>query len=128
ARVPQGPEGRPTFAWTASTVVNAKSDNVDLAAKALIALTEGIHHWKIVAPRMSLATVETISEVVPDKADSAEIIVSALEEMRGFNVIPEQPEWDILFSEEFQIPLFYDEGTAEELAPEVRPMLEDLLP
>jgi multiple sugar transport system substrate-binding protein len=128
ARVPQGPEGRPTFAWTASTVVNAKSEDVDLAAKALIALTEGIHHWKIVAPRVSLATVETISEVVPDKAESAEIIVSALEEMRGFNVIPEQPEWDILFSEEFQIPLFYDEGTAEELAPEVRPMLEDLLP
>lgn len=128
ARVPQGPAGRQTFAWTASTVVSAKSENVDLATKALIALTEGVHHWKIVAPRVSLATVETISEVVPDKAESAEIIVSALEEMRGFNVIPEQPEWDILFSEEFQIPIFYDEATAEELAPEVRPLLEDLLP
>lgn len=128
ARVPQGPNGRQTFAWTASTVVNSKSENVDIATKALIALTEGVHHWKIVAPRVSLATAETISEVVPDKADSAEIIVSALEEMRGFNVIPQQPDWDVLFSEEFQLPIFYDEATAEELAPEIRPALEDLLP
>lgn len=128
ARVPKGPENRQTFAWTASTVVSAQSENVDIAAKALIALTEGVHHWKIVAPRVSLATVETISEVSPDKAESAEIIVSALEEMRGFNVIPQQPDWDLLFSEEFQIPLFYGEATAEELAPEVRPELEELLP
>lgn len=128
ARVPKGPENRQTFAWTASTVVSAQSENVDIAAKALISLTEGVHHWKIVAPRVSLATAETIAEVVPDKADAAETIVSALEEMRGFNVIPQQPDWDLLFSEEFQMPLFYDEATAEELAPEVRPELEDLLP
>lgn len=128
ARVPKGPENRKTFAWTASTVVNSKSKNVDLATKALIALTEGIHHWKIVAPRQSLATAETIAEVVPDKADSADIIVSALEDMRGFNVIPQQPDWDVLFSEEFQQPIFHDEATAEELAPEIRPELEDLLP
>lgn len=128
ARVPKGPNGRQTFAWTASTVVNAKSENIDAATKALIALSEGVHHWKIVAPRMSLATVEIISEVVPDKAESAEMIVSALEDMRGFNVIPQQPDWDVLFSEEFQIPIFYDEATAEELAPEIRPDLEALLP
>jgi multiple sugar transport system substrate-binding protein len=128
ARVPKGPENRQTFAWTASTVVSSQSDNVDIAAKALIALTEGVHHWKIVAPRVSLATVETITEVVPEKAESAEIIVSALEDMRGFNVIPRQPDWDLLFWEEFQIPIFYDEATAEELAPEIRPELEDLLP
>jgi len=128
ARVPKGPSGRQTFAWTASTVVNAKSENVDIATKALIALTEGVHHWKIVAPRKSLATVETISEVVPEKADSAEIIVSALEDMRGFNVIPQQAEWDTTFFDEYQSPLFYDDVPAEELAPEVRPVLEDLLP
>lgn len=128
AKVPTGPNGRQTFAWTASTVVNAAGDNVDVATQALIALTEGIHHWKIVAPRMSLATVETISEVVPDKAGSAEIIVSATEDMRGFNVIPQQADWDSLFFDEFQTPIFFDEATAEELAPEIRPELEEFLP
>lgn len=126
--VPSGPESRTTFAWTASTVVNGASENPEVAYDALVALTEGIHHWKIVAPRQSLATEEVISEVVPDKAESASIIVQALDDMRSFNVIPEQAEWDLTFSEEYQLPLFYDEATAEELAPEVRPILEDLLP
>lgn len=128
ALVPTGPQDRTTFAWTASTVINADTENPDIAYKALIALTEGIHHWKIVAPRQSLATEEVIAEVVPDKAESAGIIVQALGDMRSFNIIPEQAEWDLTFSEEYQIPLFFDEGTAEELAPEVRPILEDLLP
>jgi multiple sugar transport system substrate-binding protein len=128
ALVPAGPAGRTTFAWTASTVVNSRTENPDIAYKALVALTEGIHHWKIVAPRQSLATEETIAEVVPDKAGSAPIIVQALGDMRSFNIIPQQAEWDLTFSEEYQVPLFFGEGTAEELAPEVRPILEDLLP
>jgi multiple sugar transport system substrate-binding protein len=128
ALVPSGPAGRTTFAWTASTVVNASTENPEMAYKALVALTEGIHHWKVVAPRKSLATEETIAEVVPDKAEAAPVIVQALEDMRSFNIIPEQAEWDLTFSEEYQTPLFFDEGTADELAPEVRPMLEDLLP
>jgi multiple sugar transport system substrate-binding protein len=128
ALVPSGPAGRATFAWTASTVVNAETENPEIAYKALVALTEGIHHWKIVAPRQSLATEEVIAESQPDKAESAGIIVQAMDDMRTINLIPEQAEWDLTFSEEYQTPLFFDEGTAEELAPEVRPMLEDLLP
>ncbi|HYJ12431.1 MAG TPA: sugar ABC transporter substrate-binding protein [Thermomicrobiales bacterium] len=128
ALVPSGPASRATFAWTASTVINAEAENPEIAYKALVALTEGIHHWKIVAPRQSLANEETIAEAQPDKAESAAIIVQAMNDMRTINIIPEQAEWDITFSEEYQTPLFFDEGTAEELAPEVRPMLEDLLP
>lgn len=128
ALVPSGPQGRTTFAWTASTVINKETENPDAAYQALIALTEGIHHWKIVAPRQSLANEDVIAESVPDKADSAPVIVQALEDMRSFNIIPEQAEWDVTFSEEYQLPLFFDEATAEELAPEVRPILEDLLP
>ncbi len=128
ALVPSGPAGRTTFAWTASTVINSRTENADIAYKALVALTEGIHHWKVVAPRQSLATEEVIAEVVPDKADSAGVIVQALGDMRSFNIIPQQAEWDLTFSEEYQTPLYFDEATAEELAPEVRPILEDLLP
>ena len=109
-------------------MVNAKSENADIAYKALVALTEGIHHWKIVAPRKSLANAETIGASVPDKAESAEIIVGALEDMRSFNVIPQQAEWDQTFTDEYLDPIFFDEATPEELAPEVRPILEELLP
>ncbi len=128
AVVPMGPASRTTFAWTASTVVNNATENPDLACQALIALTEGIHHWKIVAPRQSLANAETIAASIPEKAESAAVIISALEDMRSFNVIPQQAEWDETFSEEYQVPIFFDEATPEELAPEVRPILEDLLP
>lgn len=128
ALVPSGPQSRATFAYTASTVVHAKSQNPDIAVKALLALTEGIHHWKIVAPRKSLATAETIAASVPDKAESASVIVQALADMRSFNVIPRQAEFDQTFSDEYLVPIYYKEATPEELAPEVRPILEELLP
>ncbi len=126
--VPTGPQSRTTFAWTASTVINEASENPDIAYKALVALTEGIHHWKIVAPRQSLANEDTIAASVPDKAASAPTIISALGDMRSFNVIPKQAEWDQTFSDEYLVPIYYKEATPEELAPEVRPVLEELLP
>jgi multiple sugar transport system substrate-binding protein len=128
ALVPSGAAGRTTFAWTASTVINNASENPDQAYAALVALTEGIHHWKIVAPRQSLATEEVIAESVPEKKDSAPIILQALEDMRSFNVIPQQAEWDQTFNDEYLTPIYFKEATAEELAPEMRPVLEDLLP
>jgi hypothetical protein len=65
---------------------------------------------------------------VPDKAESAAIITQAVGDMRSFNVIPQQAEWDTTFNDEYLQPIFHDEATPEELAPEIRPILEDLLP
>ncbi len=126
--VPAGPAGRQTFAWTASTVVAAQTENPDLACEALVKLTEGIHHWKIVAPRLSLATAEGISEAEPRKAESAAAIAAAVADMSAFTIIPRQQEWDSLFWGSFMDPLFHDQGTAAELAPEIRPQLEEFLP
>jgi multiple sugar transport system substrate-binding protein len=128
ALVPQGPKSRTTFAWTAATVVNAKAENPDVAYQALVALTEGIHHWKIVAPRTSLASADVIAASVPDKADSAETILKAVPDMRSFHIIPDHAEWDTTFTEVFLDPLFHGEGSAEELAPDARAELETLLP
>ncbi|MGH2533547.1 MAG: ABC transporter substrate-binding protein [Thermomicrobiales bacterium] len=128
ALVPQGPASRATFSWTASTVINGATENPDAAYDALLALTEGIHHWKVVAPRQSLATADVIAQSVPDKAESAEVILQALPDMRAFRIIPEQVEWDRVWNEEYLYPLFHGEGTAAELAPEIRPFLEELLP
>lgn len=128
ALVPQGPTNRATFAYAASTVISGATENPDAAYAALVALTEGIHHWKIVAPRQSLANEDTIVASVPEKAESAPVIVRALPDMRAFRVIPNQQEWDTDFRELFKDPLFADEATADELAEEARPELEALLP
>lgn len=125
--VPQGPQNRQTFAWTASTVINAATQNPDAAYDALVDLTEGVHHWKIVAPRKSLATADVIAASVPDKQASAEAILKALPDARAFRIVPRQSEWDTTFWEQFQDPLFQSKGTVEELAKAARPQLDALL-
>jgi len=126
--VPAGPATRATFAWTASTVVSSQTQNPDQAYEALVMLTEGIHHWKIVAPRQSLATAEVIAQSEPRKAQSAEAIAAAVPDMRAFTIIPRQQEWDTIFWGELMDPLMNHSGTAADLAPKVRPDLDSLLP
>jgi multiple sugar transport system substrate-binding protein len=126
--VPAGPAGRQTFAWTASTVVAAQTENPDLACEALVKLTEGIHHWKIVAPRQSLATAEGITEAEPRKEQNAAAIAETVSDMNAFTIIPRQQEWDSVFWTDFMDPLLHDQATAEELAPEIRPQLDELMP
>jgi multiple sugar transport system substrate-binding protein len=125
--VPKGPKNRQTFAWTASTVINAATKSPDAAYQALVDLTDGIHHWKIVAPRKSLASVDVIAASVPDKKASAEMILKALPDARSFRIVPRQNEWDTSFWEKFQDPLFQGKGTVEELAKSARAELEPLL-
>ena len=125
--VPKGPKNRQTFAWTASLVVNAATKNPKAAYDALVDLAEGIQHWKIVAPRKSLATVDIIAASVPLKKDSAAIILQALPDARSFRIVPRQSEWDTTFFEKFQDPLFQGKGTAADLAKTARPQLESAL-
>ncbi|MBA2374001.1 MAG: extracellular solute-binding protein, partial [Chloroflexi bacterium] len=133
AVVPKGPKSRTTFAWTGSTAVNAKVKNPELAAKALVALTDGIHHWKIVSPLTELATADVIKASFPEKwkvqkDQQVDAIVAAAKDMRSFNVIPNQQEWDSLFWSEFQDLLYHDKGSAADLAKAARLKLEALLP
>jgi len=128
ALVPKGPAGRATFAWSAATSIWSGTKNKQAAYEALVALTEGIHHWKIVAPRKSLANVETIVASVPGKKDSAATILKALPDMRPFRVIPKYGDWNDVFWNQFMDPLFHKKGTAADLAKAVRPKLEATLP
>ncbi len=128
ALVPKGPKDRTTFAWTAITGVSTQTKNPDLAIKAMVALTEGIHHWKVLAPRKSLSTADVIAASVPGKKDSAAVLLQAAQSMRSFNIIPRHSEWDTMFWEQFQDPLYHDKGTVADLAKAIRPKLEALLP
>jgi multiple sugar transport system substrate-binding protein len=130
--VPKGPASGTTFAYTAATVVNAQTKNPELAAKALAMLTEGIFHWKVVAPHEEFATADVIKAAIPDKWKSqkeqqVDTIVAATTDMRAFNIIPRHQEWDDLFWREYQDLLYHDKGAAADLAAAVRPKLEALM-
>lgn len=134
--VPAHPEtGKTTtFAWNASTVINAGSTNAranpQLVCDALVQLTEGIHQWKIVSPRISQATTEHLIASEPRKAASAEAILAAAEDMRALPIFGNYARFDAVFWGEFWGPLINNETdlSVEELAAEARLYLEDTLP
>lgn len=127
-RVPTGPKDRTTFAWTASTAIAAQTKHPQEAYDALVDLTEGIHHWKVLAPRKSLATKEAIVAAIPSKEKAADVIIKAAQDMRGFRIVPQHQDWDTIFWESLQDPLYHNKGTAADLAKAARAKLEAVLP
>ncbi|MDI9636028.1 extracellular solute-binding protein [Geitlerinema splendidum] len=119
-----------TFAWNASTVINANTAHPEEACAALVALSEAIHGWKIVSPRISQATVEHLVASEPRKAASAEAIIAAAQDMRALPIFGNYAQFDSVFWSEFWGPLLNRETdlSVAELAAEVREDLEDTLP
>jgi multiple sugar transport system substrate-binding protein len=130
-RVPGHPEtgSHTTFAWNASTVVNSQTANPELACKALLAVSEGIHSWKIVSPRISQGTVEHLVSSEPRKEASAEAIIEASKDMRALPIFGNFAEFDSVFWSDFWGPLINKETdlTVEEMAAEARLSLEETL-
>jgi multiple sugar transport system substrate-binding protein len=127
ARVPKGPKDRTTFAWTASTVISSQTKHPKEAYDALVDLTEGIQNWKIVSPRKSQANKEHLIKSEPRKEKSADVIIKATADMRAFRIVPKHQEWDTVFWEQLQDPLYSKKGTAADLAKAARPKLEETL-
>lgn len=125
--VPKGPKTRTTFAWSAATVVSAQTKYPNEAYEALVDLTEGIHNWKVLAPRKSLATKEQIIKAEPRKEKTADTIVKAAQDMRAFRIVAKHQDWDTIFWEQLQDPLYSQKGTAADLAKAARPKLEAVL-
>ena len=96
-----------TFAWTASTVINAATQHPEEACDALLAVTEGIQNWKIVSPRISQATVEHLVASEPRKEANAQAIIDAAPEHARVHDRPASfCEWnDVLWSRIFLDPL-----------------------
>lgn len=116
-----------TFAWIASTVINADTAHPDEAYEALVLLTEGTHRWKIVSPRVSQATVEHLVASEPRKEANAEDIIAAIPYMRGFKLFPGFSEFMTVLWGDYFTPAFNGEDTADALAPDARLLLEDVL-
>lgn len=131
-RVPAHPVtgDRTTFAWNASTVISANTAHPEEACAALAALSEKIHTWKIVSPRISQATVEHLLASEPRKEGGAEEIIAATADMRALPIFGNYTAWDSTFWGSFWGPLINNETdlSVAELAEEVRFDLEDTLP
>jgi multiple sugar transport system substrate-binding protein len=129
--VPAHPEtgSTATFAWNASTVINANTQHPAEACAALVALSDAIHSWKIVSPRISQATVEHLVESEPRKEANAEEIIAAVPDMRALPIFGNYAEWDSVFWSQFWGPLINQETdlSVAELASEVRADLEETL-
>jgi multiple sugar transport system substrate-binding protein len=130
-RVPANPDtgSHTTFAWNASTVISANTPNPEEACMALAALTDAIHGWKIVSPRISQGTVEHLVASEPRKEANADNIILAAQDMRALPIFGNYAEWDATFWSEFWGPLINEETdlSVAELAAEVRPDLEETL-
>jgi multiple sugar transport system substrate-binding protein len=119
-----------TYAWTASTLVNAATQHPEEACQALLAVTEGIQSWKIVSPRISQGTVEHLVASEPRKEKNAEAIMAAASNMRALTIIPQYLKWNDVLWSEYLGPLLNKQTdlSPADLAAEVRPDLEQYLP
>jgi multiple sugar transport system substrate-binding protein len=60
---------------------------------------------------------------VPQKQESAAMILKALPDARSFRIVPKQSDWDKVFFDQFQDPLFHKKGTADVLIKQAMPDL-----
>jgi len=79
---------------------------------------------------VSQATVDHLVASVPQKADNAQAFLDAAKNMSAFRIVPKYIEWEAALWNEYFTPLLNKQTdlTPEELAKEVRPDLEALLP
>ncbi|WP_020621236.1 ABC transporter substrate-binding protein [Paenibacillus daejeonensis] len=126
--VPAGPDGtHATFADVLGMGINSKTNNPDAAFDALVDLTDAIHHWKIMPPRVSLGDLETLQEMHPQKAQSLEAIIASMEYARPYLYSEQYPNWDNVFTTQLIDPMVNSGADPLDLIPQVKPLLENAM-
>ncbi|MDP2989660.1 MAG: extracellular solute-binding protein, partial [Kiritimatiellota bacterium] len=127
--LPKGSKNRDSWSYIAGMAINAKTkNNQDVVYQAFIDLTQAIQEWKVPAPRKSLATKEGIIKAASYKKESADNIIANMPNMRAPHIFPGYAEWTTVFGDRYNDPLIRGNGTAADLAKQVRPLLEAKLP
>lgn len=127
--VPAGPSGiQATFADILGMGINAKTEHPDAAFAAFLDLTDAIHHWKIMPPRVSLSDLETLQELHPDKAHSLEAIIASMEFARPYRYFENYPEWDNVYWTQLMDPIVNGGASPQDLIANVKPLLDETLP
>jgi multiple sugar transport system substrate-binding protein len=123
--LPAGPRGtEATFAWSAGLCVSASVQDRELALEASAELLDGIHHWKIPAPRRELAA--RLEHIEPRKARAADVIRRAMETMRTPVALPQYQRFHTLLWKELEEPMLRNNADARSLADEAAEALESI--
>lgn len=126
--VPAGPSGqKATFGDVLGMGVNAKTKNADAAFTALLDLTDAIHHWKVMPPRKSLATMDEMNKLHPERSESMQAIINSLEYAKLYRYFENYPDWDNIFWTQLMDPIVNNHGDPEKLIPVVKPQLNEKL-
>ncbi|MFA6075477.1 MAG: sugar ABC transporter substrate-binding protein [Negativicutes bacterium] len=128
AAPPKGPTGiRATQAWSALTAINAKTPEPDLAYKALLQLTEALHHVQPLPPVKSLANKESLKAAGPRSQQQIDVMLRILPDMRCYVAVPKQQEWNDTWAKEVLEPMSLKGANIPEIAKRARIKLEQFL-
>lgn len=111
AELPRG-KRRATFSWTADLVISTQTRHPDLAYTAWQEVLDGMHHWKIVPPRRSLA--KDLVKLEPRKKDAIGPILASMEYAHGLRGVVPETDWDTFILDRLTMPLLNGEVTAQE--------------
>lgn len=126
--VPMGPTGiKSTFADVLGMGINSKTKNPKAAFEALLDLTSAIHQWKVMPPRKSLATLETMNKLHPERSQAMQNIINSLAYAQPYRYFENYPDWDNIFWTQLMDPIVNNQGDPEELIPIVKPLLDEKL-
>jgi multiple sugar transport system substrate-binding protein len=124
--LPSGPSGtKATLAWHAGLHISSDTADKALAYDVFKALLSGIQHWKIPAPRRTLAA--NIERIAPRKARSAKVIRRAMESMRAIKPVPRMTEFRTRLGEEFLEPVLTDRMSVRQAADIAAPKIQKVL-
>jgi multiple sugar transport system substrate-binding protein len=124
AELPHGKQ-RATFSWSAHLVIASQTKYPELAYTAWGELLDGMHHWKIVPPRRSLA--KDLAKLEPRKAGAVAPILASMDYARGLRGVVPQTDWDDFLLNRLVLPIVDGRATAQEAATQTQAKLSRLL-
>lgn len=128
AEVPAGPTGtKATFGDVLGMGVNANTKNKDAAFQALVDLTDAIHQWKVMPPRKSLATIDKMKELHPDRAEALPSIINSMVYAKQYRYYENYPDWDNIFFTQLMDKIINSHADPAKLIPTVKPQLDSKL-
>lgn len=126
--VPAGPTGiKATLGDVLGMGINAKTKNPDVAFEAFLDLTDAIHQWKVMPPRKSMADMDTMEKLHPDRTDAMQAIINSMEYARTYRYFENYPDWDNIFWTQLMDPIVNGHADPEKLIPTVKPQLDAVL-
>jgi multiple sugar transport system substrate-binding protein len=114
-----------TFSWIADTVMSNNTENKEVAAEALIDLTNAMHDWKILPPTKS--GMDNVTTVRPEKEYALDVMKAASEYARGFNNQTKQNELDTALWEQLYEPILLGKKSPEQAAKDAADALRTIL-